>query len=972
MHRRHFCPTLATLLLAWSAAASAHSPPIAPGVPFWRPPVLLVQGAEQPVRLQALQLDVDVAGRIAQTRVRMDFYNPNARPLEGKLQFPLSAGQIVSGFALDVDGELRDAVPVEKTRAQQVFEDITRRRVDPGLLQTTVGNNYELRLYPLPPGRTRTVVLTITEPAAPRLQIPLAYASRVTSFALQLRYPTATSTPAFESANPLGLRFERDRQGGYTAQLRSGETTLPAQGLLVRAESASQSATTTENRGGETYFTLSLPIAERGAARRLPARMQLIWDASGSAAGRRFDREFALLDAYFQRAGSVDVNLVRVADTAGRLEPFAVRRGDWHVLRHALEETVYDGASNLGAVTHDGVSQEALWFTDGLANYGTPWSPKFAVPAFTINSAAAANPAALRALAETSGGRSIDLNTLSAAEASRALLQRGWQLLDVAALGAKDVVVQSVHPEQGSLSLAGVMTERIASLTLRLRGPDGHDSTRVLRVAADANPSRLAGSQWARIKLAELQGDARLNHTRIRELGQRFGMATDETSLLVLDRVEDYVQHEIEPPPALREAYQRLAGNAQRAKRSSDAARLAQVVQRFETRVTWWNTEFPKDEPRRAVAPTRALEMTGAVGSVSESARRERAPTAPTPSTAPSEAPATALQPMLQGLASDAAKKQVAATSPASISIALKPASRTAPYIKRLETAEANEWVRIYLDERRENAASVGFYLDAAEFFFAHKLPAQALRVLSNLAELDLQNRQILRLLGYRLTQAGEVALALPVFERVLELAPYEPQSHRDLGLALAQASQGQRAIERLYEVVTGQWDSRFPDIDLIALTELNSVVDEAARAARPLDTSFVEPKLLRNLPLDLRVVLAWDADNTDVDLHVIDPNGEEVYYGHNASYQGGAITRDATGGYGPEEFALRVAKAGKYRVEANFYGHRQQVLTSNTGLMLWLSSGWGTPRQQDQRSTVRVRSERGERIVIGAFEVKR
>ena len=79
----------------------------------------------------------------------------------------------------------------------------------------------------------------------------------------------------------------------------------------------------------------------------------------------------------------------------------------------------------------------------------------------------------------------------------------------------------------------------------------------------------------------------------------------------------------------------------------------------------------------------------------------------------------------------------------------------------------------------------------------------------------------------------------------------------------------------------------------------------------------------------------------------MIDPNGEEVYYGRNLSYQGGTITRDATGGYGPEEFALKIAKPGKYRVEANFFGHRQQVLTSGTGLMLWLSSGHGRRRRR-------------------------
>ena len=212
----------------------------------------------------------------------------------------------------------------------------------------------------------------------------------------------------------------------------------------------------------------------------------------------------------------------------------------------------------------------------------------------------------------------------------------------------------------------------------------------------------------------------------------------------------------------------------------------------------------------------------------------------------------------------------------------------------------------------------------------------------------------------------------MPIFERVLELAPNEPQSHRDLGLALAETGQAQGAVDRLYEVVTGAWDARFADIDLIALTELNGVVDKARRDGQAVDVARIEPRLLKNLPLDVRVVLAWDADNTDVDLHVIDPNGEEVYYGHNASYQGGAITHDATGGYGPEEFALKVAKPGKYRVEANFFGHRQQVPQACTGLMLWFASGFGTAAEQDQRTTMRVKSERGERVVVGEFEVKR
>ena len=110
--------------------------------------------------------------------------------------------------------------------------------------------------------------------------------------------------------------------------------------------------------------------------RPLPRQVQIVWDASGSAATRQLDRELALLDAYFKRAGTIAVTLVRVADVGLGNERFMVKNGDWSTLRRALPATVYDGASQLGAVRHDGVSEEAIWFSDGLANYGA-WQRTF-------------------------------------------------------------------------------------------------------------------------------------------------------------------------------------------------------------------------------------------------------------------------------------------------------------------------------------------------------------------------------------------------------------------------------------------------------------------------------------------------------------------------------------------------------------------------------------------------------------------
>ena len=342
---------------------------------------------------------------------------------------------------------------------------------------------------------------------------------------------------------------------------------------------------------------------------------------------RQLDRELALLDAYFAAARDTSVSLVRVADVAAAPIRFEVRGGDWAALRRALETTVYDGASNLGAVRHDGVSAEALWFSDGLANYGAPWRLAFPVPVFAISSAASGDPAALQALADASGGRSIDLATATRQGAADALLRRGTDVAGVSALGARELVVQSQSAAAGRLVVAGVLAAAEAEVTVRLRDASGALTTRVVPVHAGRNPSRLAAVQWARLTLASLEGEARTNKVRIREIGKRFGLATRETSLIVLELVDDYVRHEIEPPAELRAAYDRAAATLGKRRVDSDAARLAQVIRRFEARVAWWNRDFPKGDVPAPLQIAKSEAAANAIGSLAAplEQRRQRA-----------------------------------------------------------------------------------------------------------------------------------------------------------------------------------------------------------------------------------------------------------------------------------------------------------------------------------------------------------
>ena len=236
------------------------------------------------------------------------------------------------------------------------------------------------------------------------------------------------------------------------------------------------------------------------------------------------------------------------------------------------------------------------------------------------------------------------------------------------------------------------------------------------------------------------------------------------------------------------------------------------MVRRFEARVAWWNRDFPKDEPpeplpiAKSTAPaTRARRGAGAAAR----ARRQR----PTADARGAEADGGSRCAARAGgaraggaAAGDArqrstvrrrarAKKAGGATGAAtSISIALHAGGERAAAMKRLQAADAGDW--------RASTSTSGAATRAASASSStppsSSSPSEGdsralgLRVLSNLAELDLQNRQVLRLLAYRLQQAGEVDARAAVFERVLELAPNEPQSHRDLGLALAEAGQAQ------------------------------------------------------------------------------------------------------------------------------------------------------------------------------------
>jgi len=115
-----------------------------------------------------------------------------------------------------------------------------------------------------------------------------------------------------------------------------------------------------------------------------------------------------------------------------------------------------------------------------------------------------------------------------------------------------------------------------------------------------------------------------------------------------------------------------------------------------------------------------------------------------------------------------------------------------------------------------------------------------------------------------------------------------------------------------------------------------------------------------------LRVVLSWDTPGTDLDMHVIGPDGGHAWYGERVMPNGGALDVDVTTGYGPEIFSSAAPPPGTYQVWVNYYGgggDAQALTVARVSII----TNENTPREKQQTFQVPMRAP-GELTLVKSF----
>lgn len=809
---------------------------------------------------------------------------------------------------LPVDwGTVRPARVVESTQGRQVYEAVTRPRIDPALMEWSGGNTFSTRVYPIPPrGLKRVYFVYDQSPLDTRDRLVVALPVPAV-LPPGFRCEVAACARTYADAAVVTEAGERPLAGDEGAAYLKGEahaTSGPATGsflLAARPRTLSVQAGWARTQGlpGAQVHARIRPQVALVQGERTGDAVFLL-DTSLSTRTQLAASFGRLLRAILERDKSIERFQVVAFDVATRAITDGwqanTAEGREAVLRE-VERTWIEGATNL---------ESALAWVErhALAQGGSAQPTLFLLSDAQVSWGLAQRRELERAYPRSFGARwvcyqvgdhAVDRGLLEslARAGGRVVPVLGDHAVDAAATAHRSVPVR----------LSGVRIEGAAAVDLLVAGapralhpgqvlevafrtPDGvlpPNAEIVVATSAGEQRFPLGGAQAADALAARAWAQATTNALLELEdvgadeialaLSQRFGLANRVASFLILETDDQYARHALEPAVL-------------------DLARLA-----------------------RAAADRQGQRPVGA--------------------------PATA------SLAADAREFLVQLG-----------AARVTPWPQPAEASPARQ--ALAPPRWPDRLDPVAAWRDARERRAMGQV-AQAVRVLSSIVEEAPQDAQALRLVGYALFDWGRYEEAAALFARARRLRPFEPQAFLCEALALEAMGDGGEAALR-YELVLapGGFGGRHGFVVEGArmmyarlLARLGSVHAAAAsrRAALGLDAA----------PAEVEMHLYWSLDDTDVDLHVQRPGlfGREVYFDRLSS-GAGTLHGDNTVGLGPE---IYTDDADPSSVWVEYFGTQnvEGAMPASTLLVCWRR---GVPRVH-----ATVLAERSDKVVLWAAE---
>ena len=968
------------------------------GVRLPEPSVIRSQG-KVPISLNKMEIHTEIKENIAITKYEMTFYNPNDVVLEGDFEFPLLDGQNVIYYALDINGKMREGVVVEKEKARVAYESIVRESVDPGILEKTSGNNYRTRIYPIPANGYKKLIIGYEEVLKKEngnlvYYLPLNYKEKVSDFLLEIKIPELGIKPVFMNKIS-GLDFS-NMETGYYAKI-SKKNYAPKDLIKFTIPFENKEKIYTEKNDKETYFLANIPVNPVQEKRKTAEKITLVWDVSNSGNSRSVQKEIEFLDSYIKYLDNVEIELLTFNNTISKAGVYKIKGGDWENLKKYILNLKYDGGTkyqNLNLKNYN--SKEIILVSDGIQNYGKDRPSLPNSPVIVINSSLTSDNAYLKDVAQKTGGKYIDLVLNSPEKEAENIKYEDYRLISYT-YNNKDIT-EVYPPVSGNLendfSFSGILKNPKAEITANFGYGNTIIESRKITIGGTSNSTGI-DRIWAGKKIDTLNTDYTANKENIIDLSKKYGIVTNDTTLIVLERVSDYVKYEIEPPLELKEENDKNIASTKIEKDRKNKDALNESVEILNGIKKWYEKDFPKDAPQKSKKVVVGKEVSTSAEwdyDIDESSTAPMLYRQETPQSVNTNGNVkiniiagkgkqnedangvveynyesigiSALKEVENTYTNTPENKALSTKENGSNStIKIKGWDPKEPYINEYKNTQKSQLMKKYYELKGQYYEQPSFYVDTADYFIKQGLKKEAEQILSNLSEMKLESPELLKTYGYKLMELKKYDDIIEIFEELVKIKGEDPQSYRDLALAYEKNGEFQKALDTHYIILSKQWDSRFYSVKDVSLKEFNRIIS----LNKGIDTEKIDKRLIYPMTFDTRVVLEWTADNSDIDLYFIDPYNETGSYTKKLTRIGSRLSGDITRGFGPEEFSLKEAVKGKYIVKVDYYGDSRQNLAGPITLKLTLYTNYGKSNEKEEVILVRVKNKK-EILEIGEF----
>ena len=957
------------------------------------------------LRISDLDAEVNVAGNVAQTTLTLTFANPTSERLEGDFSLQLPVGAYVTGYALDIDGRMVDGVLQSKLQAREAYEEKLRAGIDPGLAEVDDRNLFRTHIFPILPGSGRTIRVTYVTPIAKggAYSLPLATTDPVGKASLRVvshRNGYTAVSVGSPAGFDVGAISQRDGADVYSFSARNKALT---DDLTVRILEGDVPVVV-RHRNGESFFNLIVEAEPAGVQKARSLR--LYWDASRSRREDDTASEAQLVADYVDAVKPATLDLVVFADGTPKVVHFDAP-GREAILK-TLKDIDYAGATRFAVLEKalPGKADVCLLVSDGRMTFDSFEVAKWPCRVMTITSSAVARRDVLSQLSAKNRGVLVDLSAVNRDEALRQLLIRPARLWDVEDASGHSVDYAITPIGQGHYRVFG---PRPAGDSLRLVFDDETVTTNLPGAIAHDG----IGALWGATRIDRLNATDAPDRDKVVETARRYSIATRDVSFVVLETGQDYAGAGLAPPDSAGKTvmadYIRARDELARDAKEEKAGRFDDILKQWKEQKAWYAGKYmtlkearkhlrPADPARGDDEEDGMVVVTGARASHDgdNDHDAEGAPPPPPPAMV-DRPPPPAVQPRISpnagyssGVLPDNSVAEPLQRVPgievlrfsgqdaiaSVIEISGAEWNPDRPYLKALDAAPDVE--AAYRAQEKQYGDTPAFYFDVAEWTFRKGDAVKAAAIARTALDVPSADHDTRIILAGRLLRYGAYDDAIWLDEHILALTPEKPQATRNLALALIDSAESgklprveaikryERALDLLMKVVLTPWDDDYDGIEIISLMEANRLVAMGVGEGRL--SERIDPRLVAMMDVDIRITLEWNTDKTDMDLWVDEPTRERVIYSHPKSLLGGRLSNDMTRGYGPEEYLLKTAPEGEYKVLANVYA--ADVLNRNgaTSVTVRLYRDWGRPTEKMESFVIELqKGEKGTRTV-GTF----